>query len=218
MRKLGYVLVAGLALGGCTKGGGGGSSGSGPFAAFDLPALEKKWQGAWVVGGSMIGQSEAWEVKGDKVTVFDGKDEKTMDFAVVSPCTATVTTKSGGGSSSTTTKFTFNGDTLLAGLGQAGAKKGNTAVVCATFETYILDDKGCTEWKQSMFDRNKWESKPGTCKWDTVDGKQAFSYTDTFKSARSVPVLGDALADQQMAGNVAKKFPDFAAAKAALKK
>ncbi len=190
---------------------------NGPFAAWDLPAIKAGWQGDWVVGGSVLGSYEAWDVKGDKVTIFNGKDEKTLDFVVTSPCTVKTIEKSAGGSSSTVHHFAMSGGKLYIGLGDAGLKKGSQAVACASNKVWTLDASGkCQQLEASMFEDGKWKPSPGDCKFKKDGDKDVFVLVNSGSESK-LEVLGDILASLQMSRNVAQKFADFAAAKAALK-
>jgi hypothetical protein len=179
----------------------------GPFAPFDFAAAQARWQGAWVLGGDVIGKQVAWQIDGDTLVEFDGTRERKLKFTVYSPCQVTSTDEDEGVTSYTT--FTFVGDQLHAGLGSAGAVVGDATIVCDGGKTYVLRPDGCTVWSE-MFD--DWKSEPSTCKIEgegagrkfTIDGREIGFLSET------------ALGTAQMQGNVATKHPDFAAAKAAL--
>lgn len=179
----------------------------GPFAGFDFAATEARWQGAWVLGGSVAGQQVAWMIDGTKLVEFDGKTEKTYEFELYSPCQVTFTDADAGVTTYKT--FTFAGDTLHTGLGSAGTVVGDAMIVCTGGKTYVLRGDECLEWSELF---NDWKSEPADCK---VVGQGAES---KFKVGRSeLSLIGDvALVNQQMRGNVAVKHADFAAAKKAL--
>ncbi len=191
-------------------------AGSGPFAAWDLSAINAGWQGAWSVAGSLSGSREAWDVKAGKVTIWNGKREKTLDFVVTSPCTVKTIEKSAGGSSSTVHHFAMSGDKLYIGLGDAGLKKGSQAVACVSNKAWTLDASGtCQQLEPSMFEDGKWKPTPGDCKFKKDGDKDVFVVVNNGRET-SLLVLGDILASKQMSANLANKFADFAAAKAAL--
>lgn len=176
---------------------------AGPFAGFDFEAAASKWQGAWVLPGAAIGQTVAWKVEGNQVTEFDGKTEKTYEFAIYSPCQVAYTDADEGVTTYHT--FTFDGDTLHAGLGSAGAVIGDATVACTGGKTYVLRGDECREWSE-MFD--DWKSKPAECK---IEGGKLVT------PSQALPFISaTALANRQMQGNVAVKHPDFDTAKAAL--
>ena len=183
-----------------------------PFAAWDLPARAKAWQGAWVSEQS-LGFGVATEIKGAAVTTWDGKAEKHLTFQLESPCSAKlVEASSGGGTSSTTSHFTLRAGKLVEGLGDAGSRKGKTAIACVSDKILLLDESGtCTTWEN---DFGRWKSEPGTCGFAQKDGKEVFT-AKIRDSAYELQIDGDALLSAQLAGHSSAPFPDFAAAKAA---
>lgn len=183
------------------------------FAAWDLPARAKAWQGAWV-SEAALGSPQAMEIKGAMVTTWDGKAEAKLAFELESPCSAKLVEKSAGGSSSTTSHFTLKNGALVEGLGDAGTRKGKSAVACISNQVLTLDDSGkCLSWS-SMFD--KWESEAATCGFATKDGKEVF--TAKVNGMDTVLMIdGDALLSEQLAKKSSAKQADWAAAKAAVK-
>ncbi len=183
------------------------------FAAWDLPARAKAWQGAWV-SEEVLGSPQAMEIKGAVVTTWDGKAEAKLAFELESPCSAKLVEKSAGGSSSTTSHFTLKNGALVEGLGDAGTRKGKSAVACISNQVLTLDDSGkCLSWS-SMFD--KWESEAATCGFATKDGKEVF--TAKVNGMDTVLMIdGDALLSEQLAKKSAAKQADWMAAKAAVK-
>ena len=192
-----------------------GAAPAGPFGAWDMPARQAAFQGAHVAPGSALGMWEAWEVAGDKVTTWDGKTEKKLEFKLISPCEVKITEKSDGGSSSTTHHYTLLDGKIVTGLGNAGSRKGPEAVACVSNAIFTVDAKGtCTEWSPPMFDDGKYEQKPGTCGFKKDGDKEVFVATVN-GSESTLEVHGDALLSQQLAGSHSEKVADFAAAKAA---
>lgn len=185
------------------------------FAAWDLPARAKAWQGAWVIE-QMLGSPSALEIKGAAATSWDGKAEKTLAFELESPCSAKLIERGADGStSSTTSHFTLKNGALVAGLGNAGSRSGKTAIACVSNEILVLDEAGaCTSWSN---DFGRWKSEPGTCAFAQKDGKEVFT-AKIHGSDTELTVDGDALLSTQLAGKSATKQADFAAAKAAIKK
>lgn len=187
---------------------------AGPFAAWDLPGRKAAFQGALVTPGASLGRWEAWSVTGDKVTVWDGTREKTLDLAVETPCTVKVTEKSAGGSSSTVKHYTLSKGAIVMGLGDAGSRKGPEAIACVSDRIVTLDAKGtCTQWEDHMMN-NRWEPSPGTCAFVKEGDKEFFSVKIRGSDYRLV-VDGDALMSEQLAGTHSEKAADFAAAKTA---
>lgn len=180
----------------------------GPFASFDLPQVAKKWQGAWVVQGG----SSAWQVDGNEVTVFDGNRDEAREFVVQAPCQVAVIERSEGGSSSTIHKFAFDGDTLYAGLGNAGVKKGDVVAACISNEVFTLEGGKCLAWKESRFGKGKWESEDAACSLSREDDTETFEAKGT-----KLELVGEALVDRQMKGNQAQRLGSFDEAKAAMK-
>lgn len=189
---------------------------AGPFAAWDLDARVAALQGAHVTPGGSLGTWEAWNVEGDKVTVWDGTAEKTLEIAVLSPCEVKVTERLPDGSSmGTTSHFTIKDGAIVKGLGDAGSKRGREAIACVSNTIFTLDAQGtCTEWEASMFDDGSFEAKPGTCGWKTESGKEVFAAT-VHGHETTLLVDGDALLSEQLAQTHSEKVADFAAAKAA---
>lgn len=187
----------------------------GPFAAWDMAGRRAAFAGVHLTPGDMLGQWAAWEVEGTKVKVWNGKDEKTYDIAVKSPCEVAVIEVSDGGSSSTTGHYTLKGGQLIMGLGDAGSRKGPEAVACISNAVVTLDASGtCLQWEESMFDKGKYESKPGKCEWVKEGDRELFTATMNGSETRLV-VDGDALLTEQLQTTHSEKMPDFAAAKAA---
>jgi hypothetical protein len=181
------------------------------FAAWDLPARAQAWQGAWVSEQS-LGFAEAFMIAGTTATSWDGKVEKKLGFALESPCSARFSESSGGGTSSTTTHFTLVGGKLVEGLGDAGSRKGKTAIACVSDQILTLDEAGaCTAWEMHF---ERWESTPATCALVQKDGKDAFT-AKVHDADYSLIADGDALLSDQLAHKSSAAFTDFAAAKAA---
>lgn len=180
---------------------------SGPFAAFDFAAAKQAWQGAWVLEGDVIGSRVAWLVEGDRVRMFDGHSERELGFAVYSPCQVTTTDEAAGVTSYTS--FTFVGAQLHAGLGSSGTVAGESVIVCDGGKTYVQTGATCEAWTE-MFD--DWKSEPASCKIEGQGPERKFVIDD-----RSIAFLGEgSLGTDQMKANVASKYPNFEAAKAAL--
>ncbi len=183
------------------------------FAAWDLPARAKAWQGAWVSEAS-LGSAQAMEITGAVVKTWDGKAEKTLAFELESPCSAKLVEKSAGGSSSTTSHFTIRGGALVEGLGDAGTRKGKSAIACISNQVLTLDEAGtCRSWS-SMFD--KWESEAATCGFATKDGKEVFTAKVNGMDT-TLLIDGDALLSEQLSKQSAAKQADWTTAKAAVK-
>ncbi|MCE9580001.1 MAG: hypothetical protein K8W52_43195 [Deltaproteobacteria bacterium] len=188
---------------------------SGPFGAWDMDGRKAAFQGAFVAPGGSIGQWEAWNVEGTKVTIWDGTKEQTAELEITSPCEASITIKSADGSSSgTVSHFTVEGGKLMTGLGNAGSRNGATAVACVSNKVVTLDASGaCLEWEQDMFEKTKYKSGPGKCGFAKDGDKEVFKATVN-GSESTLEIHGDAMYSTQIAQTHAEKVADFAAAKA----
>jgi hypothetical protein len=179
------------------------------FAPWDRTAREAAWQGAWAGDGNAAGAKAAWQVEGDKIDFFDSKGEQHMTLALESPCSAAFKTANGGFIST----FTLENGQLVTGLGDAGTRKGDKAIVCGGGDVYTVEGATCTRWS-NHFDR--WESEPGTCGFKQDGGKDVFWYqhkNDNYEY--KLQIAGDVIWSEQLAGRHAQKLPDLAAAKAA---
>jgi hypothetical protein len=184
---------------------------SGPFAAWDMPARKAAWQGAWAGDAEAAGWKAAWQIDGDKVTRVDSKGEKQLELDVVSPCSAKFVEKSASGSSSTTSVYTLQNGALITGLGDAGSRKGDQAVVCGGGKIFTLDAKGCTEWEDNF---GKLASNPGQCGFRKDGDKEVFFYNANGHES-VLGVDGDVIWSEQLKSTHATKHPDLAAAKKA---
>jgi hypothetical protein len=181
---------------------------TGPFAAYDFEAAAASWQGSWVLEAGSAGRQVAWMIDGTSLVESDGKSERSLEFAVYSPCQITYTDVDEG--STSYMSFTFVRDTLHAGLGSAGVVVGESVIVCDGGKTYALAGDGtCLAWTERFDD---WKSEPATC---AVEGEgEARKFV---VAGREIPFLDDvALGTSQMRNNVAIKHANFAAAKSAL--
>jgi hypothetical protein len=234
------LLVAslGLALVGCgkkkgdsTKATGSGAAAAKPtaveapkaadgpafIAQWDMAKRKAAWQGAWAGDGFSLGDTAAWEIKGDDVTFVHKKGEEKYKLSVDSPCTAGFSQKDGnGGSGGWESVYTLDKDgQLITGLGDAGSRKGDQAVVCGMGEVWVWDGKACTDWANHF---GHWESKPGECGFKKDDkGADVFFYKDMSGYETKLVVDGDVIWSEQLSHAHATKHPDLAAAKAAQK-
>jgi hypothetical protein len=181
------------------------------FAAWDMGTRKAAWQGAWAGEGGALGRKAAWEITGNKIRMLDKNGEKQLELEVTSPCTAKLVEKSDGGSSSTTAVFTLENGQLITGLGSAGSKKGDTAVVCGSGKVFTLDAKGCTVWEDNF---GKIESSPGECGFAKDGDKDVFTYKSSGMES-TLLVEGDVIWSEQLKKTHAAKHPSFDAAKQA---
>jgi len=185
------------------------------FAQWDMPARKAAWKGAWAGDGNSLGNTAAWSIDdAGHITFVDKKGEQKLELEIESPCTATFTEKTASGSSGWTSVYTLKNGELITGLGDAGSKKGDKAIVCGGGEIFVFDGKACTDWANHF---HRWESKPGECGFKKDDkGKDVFWYK-THGSESTLLVEGDVIWSEQLAHSHATKHPDLAAAKAAQK-
>lgn len=181
------------------------------FAAWDMPGRAQAWQGAWLSQPG-AGFFVAIEVAGANVIRWDGKVENRLFFALESPCSAKFIERSTAGESSSTTHFTMRAGKLLAGLGDAGSRNDNAAIVCASDVILVLAKNGiCTEVTPSF---GKYNSAPGKCALRRKAGVEVFTAT-VHGSELELIVDGDAIYSKQLGTTPDQGFADFAAAKAA---
>jgi hypothetical protein len=216
MKNILFVVAALVAAVGCGKGGAGGGGGGMPdvFKGFG-DGGGAKWDGTWVAGADL---HQVWTVKGSDLTIIDkdGKEEK-RKLHVVSPCEVAVDEDKGGGATMTSYyTYAWEGDKLYLGMGAGGFKKGEDAIVCSVNldrSTYVIRGGKCEACKSDMMTK-AWKCAPSDC---SIKG-DVFDAADTFDKdkRRSVPVKGDMVLSEQLAGNTAEKMADVAAAKAKL--
>lgn len=192
-----------------------------PFAAqWDMPKRTAAWQGAWAGDGFGLGDTAAWEIKGDQIDFFNKKGEQHLTLTVDSPCTAGFNSHSDSntpGESGWESVYTLDKDgQLVTGLGDAGSRKGDQAVVCGMGEVWVWDGKACTAWANHFGD--SWESRAGDCgiKKDEK-GTEIFFYKDGTGYETKLIIDGDVIWSEQLSRTHATKHPDLAAAKAAQK-
>lgn len=68
-------------------------------STWDMPKRTAAWQGTWAGDGFSLGNTAAWEIKGDDVTFVDKQGEKHYKLSIESPCTAGFSEKTKDGSS-----------------------------------------------------------------------------------------------------------------------
>ncbi len=182
-----------------------------PFTAWMDPAKAKAaWQGAWSGDGFGLGDTAAWLVEGDKITFVNRKGEKHYTLTIDSPCTAGYS----GGDGGWVNVYMIKDGQLITGLGDAGQKNGNKALVCGGGDTWLFDGTTCTRWQNHL---KRWESGPGKCGFKQDAGKDIFFYVSSGDYESKLLIDGDTIWSEQLARDHAQKHPDLAAAKAAQK-
>ena len=191
---------------------GGGGDFPPAFQAWDMAGRKAAWQGAWAGDGEALGLKAAWQIDGDKIDMFDKSGEKHLELQLQSPCSAAFLEKGADGStSSTITVYTLQNGQLITGLGDAGQKKGDTAVVCGGGQVFTFDGKTCTSWEDNF---GKLESKPGECGFAKDGDKDVFTYKANGMESKLL-VDGDVIWSEQLKMTHATKQPDLASAKKA---
>ena len=204
MHKLTCLAIV-LAIAGCSKSKKGDGDHFGSWKQADTQAAI---QGAWVgpgVGNSM--NKAAWEVTGDTIKVFDGKEEKTFKLDMEAPCKLGLKAADG-----TTYYFGIimkDGKPLFGG-GDAGYRQGDNAVMCAGLQIWTIEKGKCNEKTMS----GRWKEEPTKCGFrKNAEGKEEFFWTWMDKQEAKV-MDGDFLFSNKE--DAAQKVADYAAAKAAL--
>lgn len=156
------------------------------LAAWIPASAKQAWQGAFAsrltvkTSGTMslAGDPAAIEIRGDKVTVFDGTDEHELELVLDEPCTAgfrkaiTEGSMAGGAVTFPKTYLVVDGK-VLAADGAIGYRKGKAALACTSEGLVLLDEKGaCARWKRRF---GAWEAQPETCAWSEQDGKEVLT-------------------------------------------
>src|SRR5690349_16613526 len=137
------------------------------------------------------------------------RDRMRNSAEITSPCSAQFVEKSADGStSSTTSVYTLQNGQLITGLGDAGQKKGDTAVVCGGGNVFTLDAKGCTKWEDFFGD---WKKEAGECGLKKDGDKEVFWYKGMGGSESTLIVDGDVIWSEQLRDAHATKHPDLAA-------
>jgi hypothetical protein len=228
------VVVFGCKKDGKSSGKGAAAAGLPESVTAAIPTgAAAAFNGAWkgrmtltsALGGShsMAGDPAAFDIKGDAITVFDGKADHAMPFEIESPCTIRIDEEitegsMKGGTSFHTIQYVIKDGKALLGDGGVGFRKGKSAVFCTTGMdggVYTLDDKGlCTHWKDKF---GKWDSTEGICTWSSEEGKDVLTVGSGNWSTKLI-ADGDALMSDQFKDETKlyEKTADFAAAKAAV--
>jgi hypothetical protein len=189
---------------------------SGPWQ-LDAAAVQGKLQGTWVMkNAGYLGSSEAWEIKGDQVKIWDSKQNKetTGKLTIETPCSASVKVGSDqSGWETTSYTYGWDGDKLHFGLGQAGVKQGNKIVACTSGGVFVSDTSGCKQYKHEF---DKWQASDGKCSVAGDTFKAAATSGDTYE--HQLKVKGDTLLDDQfVVATPAQKVATYDEAKAQAK-
>lgn len=177
-----------------------------PTPGFDIEGLTKSWQGSWVVGGWASGKPLAWEVKNDKVLIYDGQRETEYNFKIDAPCRAEVYTDDLN--SRWLQKFVFVNDSLYSsGLGSAGLVMDNTIVVCTKGWVITYTEGKCQQWNEAGPD---WFiAEDGECSLE----EDIFKVRLTKNLFDELELTDGVLLDQEMKSQKAIKTQNFTEAK-----
>jgi hypothetical protein len=197
--------------------------GPNPFPGFNPETVLPRLQGTWGVPKSNLGPGRTrptaagdaytiWDIKGTDLTFFDGATTRGYTLEIISPCTIRLKDPKTGRTARFRT-FVFDGDALYLGT-EAGFKKGNTTVVCAFYEVFVLKDNKCTNFRHDPI-AGKWKKLPATCRMRQWAGKPVFEAGSTRIRDHGKILFGSTW---EKAPKKAKKFKSMAEAKAALKK
>lgn len=182
---------------------------SGPFADFDLDSVKKRLQGAWVIRG------QAWEISGDQIKIFDGKEEKTRKLEIVAPCKIGLVNKTERGTTTDFLKYTTDGEKVYVGMGNAGVRQGDKIAACGFNAVLVHSGDKCTAFKEDF--HGGWKDEPGECKIEKKGEEEMFVYKAGMARG-GLKIAGDALLSGQMEGNLAEKAASYEEAKAKLVK
>lgn len=181
-----------------------------PFSDWDLAQRLAAWDGAWVLEAGSLGRREAWEVSAGKVRAFGGGEagfERSVTLS--SPCTAEI----GGADGGYVAHYTLLQGKLVTGLGDAGERRGGRVVACVSNGIFTLEGGRCSRWEKPF---GKWRAAPASCAIEKGAGGEVFSVELYAGRTAKVPLVGEAIIDDQLQRAQARPFPSLAAARAAL--
>jgi hypothetical protein len=189
------------------------------YGGFDPGAELKALEGTWEVKDS-FSEKSTWEITGDKVKRISGDKVEEGTLEISYPGKLAFVQKKGGGTEKSYYGYTRNGDDVYIGLGKAGVKQGDSYLLAVDG---LLVMKGaapggtaktaaCKYYERDMFkDGFKPDGVEVKCELKQEGDKQVLAYQtpDRFKKGEMregrVNVLGRALVDDQMAGNLATR-------------
>lgn len=188
------------------------AGGSDLWTGLDLSAEAKRFEGKWTIKSAYGSEPDVWDVKGDKITVTNGKGETKLGTL-----TLDMPGRIGIKEPSMTTYYSYtrDGDDMYIGLGRAGMKLGETYLVSTNRGLVRFDGEACTyhEKKMSFGETPLAFKDPVTVKCSLQVGgdKSLLNYQvpkfmkeGEFED-KSIFVVGDALLDEQMKGNKVSK-------------
>ena len=188
------------------------------YGSFDPAAELKALEGTWEVKDS-LSKTSTWEISGNKLKRISGDQVEEGTVEVPYPGKVAFVQQKGGGTEKAYYGFTRNGDDVYIGLGKAGVKKGDRymlavdgLLVMQGVPEGTAKTAACKFYERDMFkDGFKDEAVEVKCEVKAEGDKQVLAYQtpDRFKKGEmregKVTIMGEALMDQQMAGNKATK-------------
>jgi hypothetical protein len=180
------------------------------YGSFDPAAELKALEGTWEVKDS-LSKTSTWEISGNKLKRISGDQVEEGTIEVPYPGKVAFVQQKGGGTEKAYYGFTRNGGDVFIGLGKAGVKKGDRYML-AVDGLLVMQGATCKYYERDMFkDGFKDEAVEVKCEVKQEGDKQVLAYEtpDRFKKgemqAGTMKIMGEALVDDQMAGNKATK-------------
>jgi hypothetical protein len=180
------------------------------YGDFDPAGELKALEGTWEVKDS-LSQKSTWEITGNKVKRISGDKVEEGTLEVPYPGKLAFVQQKGGGTEKAYYGYTRNGDDVYIGLGKAGVKQGDSYLL-AVDGLLVMKGAACKYYERDMFkDGFKQDGVEVKCEIKQEGDKQVLAYQtpDRFKKGEmrdgKVNILGSALLDDQMAGNLAAK-------------
>ena len=152
----------------------------------------KAWEGAWLLRLTPDGPIVGVNIAGDKATIFDGGDEKSVAFSIVQPCAVAI--------GANEIQFLVRDGKVVSGHGAAGMREGDKAIVCGDGHdpgapeegVYLVTGNHCKTWKR---DKGVWGFRAGVCVWANARGDDLLDVgTEHYSS--TVIVKGDFLEER----------------------
>jgi hypothetical protein len=173
---------------------------------IDTPALLAQLQGAWVMRDEQeIGSVAAWEVRGDRVTIWDAKTQQEVAAKLVfnAPCEYQLHFENGY----TTGRFVFDGTALHVGLGDAGVKLGDRIIACTEIGGVVVSGTTCTFHYQYG---DSWLNSDARC---TLSGDRLTIRIPRADYDPELTLHGNVLVDDQLWENKPLHVASYAEAK-----
>ncbi|MEO8706580.1 MAG: hypothetical protein ABI867_41530 [Kofleriaceae bacterium] len=194
------------------------------LAALMPEGVQEAWQGAWFTQAEwpLSVPAQAFEIKGSKVTVFDGLRETTFRLAVANPSQVwfvpTTNTATIPPIPNSIVDFRLEDGNVIVEDRSVGVRRGRTAFVTRGTDTVIANATGCRLWMDTRWPRSgsEWVSKSVVCAWSISGGTQTLSIVFA-DGTRHFEVAGDVLLGERFeatASMTASKMASYQEAKA----